>query len=269
MADSSSSTARPPTATGGKASTGTNVLNQKFGPFPLWVYLLAVGIGLYALEKNKAKKTTTSMTGASQSTAAGAQGVPDTGAASQSAFESLLAANAGSPQTNPQWEANAESVLVGYGYPAVQVQSALNTYLAGGVLSSVQQEIVNAVIAAVGPPPSPPVTAPSSTASPPVAAPPTANPAPPSQAAPAPAASSYGGPGYGVISINGQQFIELGQAGKQLLYQVAGGAPVYFGDANGVSQGAEAEAYAAYHNQNVYTPIEFAPQVSATATQNL
>lgn len=204
MADSSASPARPPTATGGKASTGTNVLNQKFGPFPLWVYLAAVGIALYAYEKRKKSTTTsTSQTGASQSTAAGpvdpATGVPysqeagGAGAAGTSAFESLLAANAQSPQTNPQWEANAEAVLVGYGYPAVQVQSALNTYLAGGVLSSVQQEIVNAVIEAVGPPPSPPVTQTPSTNSPTTPPPSAPSPTPPLQVAPAP---SSGGQSY-------------------------------------------------------------------------
>ena len=187
-------------------------------------------------------------------------------AASQSALEQSLAGNVSAPTTNPQWEANAESILVGYGYPMVQVQAALNTYLAGGVLSSIQQEIVNASIEAAGAPPSPPATNTASTASATVAPAPAAAPAAPTQAAPAPAASApsqSSTPGYGVVTINGQPFIHLGQSGG-LVYQVSQGAPVYFGGLEGVQQGAAAEHVP---GTNAYTPLEYAPEVSAQPVQ--
>lgn len=182
MADSSSGP-RPTAPVGGKASSGTNVINQKFGPFPLWVYLLAIGVGIYAYEKNRKSSTSKgAATTPKGGTGGGTSGTQGSGAATQSAVEQTLQANVGSATSNPQWEANVESVLVGYGYPTVQVQSALNTYLAGGVLSSIQQEIVNAAIAAVGAPPSAPTAPTASTASPTVANAGTAAPASPSLA---------------------------------------------------------------------------------------
>lgn len=277
MADSSSVPGGASGGPGPAKSSAAGALNQKFGPFPLWVYLLAVGVAFYAYEK-KSKSTSTSASTAKGTASGGTSGtsgnVAATGAASESAFENYLQGNAQLATTNPQWEANAESVLVGYGYPAVQVQSALNTYLAGGTLSSVQQEIVNAVIEAVGPPPSPPTTNPTSTASPTTAATGTASPAPPAQSNPAPATGTLqtGIPGQvatpapaaslETVTINGQQYIELGPATGPA-YGVSGGAPVYFGNANGVQQGSAAEAQAKKTGGLAYVPAQFANLVYA------
>lgn len=170
-------------------SGGFNLTN-KVGPFPIWVYMVAVLVGVYVYEK---KKKSTPATPASASTGAGtgAGGTPGTGVAGpQSQLADYLAANASAATTNPQWEANAESVLVGEGYSYIQVQSALNQYLAGGVLSSVQQELVNAAIEAVGAPPSAPTTQSASTNSPTVAPAATAQPQNP-QSAQTPNAGGY------------------------------------------------------------------------------
>jgi hypothetical protein len=266
MTDSSSVPAPGRAIPSEPASSGTNVLNQKFGPFPLWVYIAAVGVGLYAYEKHKGTSTTPK--GTASGGASGTAGTMDaTGAASESAVEQTLQANVGAPTTNPQWEANAESVLVGYGYPTVQVQSALNTYLAGGVLSSIQQEIVNATIAAVGAPPSPPTSS-TSTGSPTTATPPTSNPTSPTTTTsnPKPATGTSGQKGFGTIDIGGKQYVILGEAGKDV-YQVGGGAPVYFGSANSIAQGSAAEQHATQNGGYAYTPIEYANLVSTSPQQ--
>jgi hypothetical protein len=264
MPDSSSAGPARPTpgkaVPGQSASSGTNVLNQKFGPFPLWVYLAAVGVGLYAYEKHKGTTSTTPK----GTKSGGTSGTAGTGAATQSAVEQTLQANVQAPTTNPQWEANAESVLVGYGYPMVQVQAALNTYLAGGVLSSLQQEIVNATIEAVGAPPSPPTTPANSSTTP--SNPPTSNPTAPSGSNPPPSSGSTGGSdGYGTITIGGKQYAILGRAGQKV-YQVAGGAPVYFGSGNSVAQGKAAEEQAAKDGGYAYTPIEYANLIVKSAS---
>lgn len=237
------------------ASSGTNVLNQKFGPFPAWVYLAAVGVGIYAYTKRKGSTSSKSTTAAQSGGTTG----DGTGAVTQSAVEQTLQANAPGATTNPQWEANAESVLVGYGYPEVQVQSALNTYLAGGVLSSIQQEIVNATIAAVGAPPSPPSSNPTSTSSPTTPPAGSSNPTPPQQKSPAPASTggeTSSGDGEGLITIGGKQYIILGKAGGTQ-YAVGGGAPVFFGSGNSIAQGTAAEQAAEKNGGYAYVPVEF------------
>lgn len=183
MADSSS-------APKGKPAAGGFSLTSKIGPFPVWAYMAVIVVGLYMYEKKKKASTTTTaapataangQAGGFGSASSGTAGSIGTGVAGPgNDIESLLNANAGQPTTNPQWEANAEAILVGYGYPYTQVQSALNQYLSGGVLSSVQQEIVNAAIEAAGPPPSAPTTQSASTNSPTTATPAVATPVAPS-----------------------------------------------------------------------------------------
>jgi hypothetical protein len=159
-----------------------NFLSQKIAGIPVWAILVVVAVGVYVYLEKK-KKTTTATT--TTSTAAGTTTSPVTGPVNY--LEQGLAANASAATTNPQWEANAEAVLNGYGYPFVQVQAALNQYLAGGVLSSIQQEIVNAAIEAVGAPPSPPATAPTGTSNPQPTPPATSTPSPPAVSSPPPA----------------------------------------------------------------------------------
>lgn len=218
--DSSAGPKPAPSKAPASAGGASSFINQKIGPFPLWVYILAVGVGFYAYEKRKgtAPSASTKKGTTTGSQNGGVNGAGE-GAAYGSAVSQTLAANAPGATTNPQWEANAETVLTGYGYPTVQVQSALNTYLAGGVLSSVQQEIVNAVIEAVGQPPSPPTsTANASTASPTVAAAPAASPVQPSNVAPAPSVTDFvmsgsgynsGNPNDPTMNAAGQGFIPV------------------------------------------------------------
>lgn len=84
--------------------------------------------------------------------------------------------------------------------------------------------------------------------------------------APTPVAS----PGMGTINLPGigQSIVlgQIGQGGSYTGYNVTGGAPVYFGNANAVSQGAGQETAGAY----AYTPISYANLVSAgPSTENL
>jgi hypothetical protein len=76
-------------------------------------------------------------------------------------------------------------------------------------------------------------------------------------------------PGYGTIDIGGTDYIILGQPSTEDLYQVGGGAPVYFGNGNGVAQGSAAEQAALADGGYAYTPESDASLVSPTATQHL
>lgn len=72
-------------------------------------------------------------------------------------------------------------------------------------------------------------------------------------------------PGYGYINLPGiGQSVILGELspGGYSGYQVGGGAPVYFGNANAVSQGTGQETASNY----AYTPVGFASLVSPTAS---
>ena len=215
MATSPSSSGRPPAPGGGGFS-----LSKKIGPLPVWVYMAVIVVALYAYEKKKKTAAGTTGTPATTAQSTGAASSTGSDAASQSALEQSLAANVSAPTTNPQWEANAESILVGYGYPMVQVQAALNTYLAGGVLSSIQQEIVNASIEAAGAPPSPPATNTASTASATVAPAPAAAPAAPTQTAPAPASTAPPGSAQAIIAYaesQGYSYVSTPTQAQQLL----------------------------------------------------
>lgn len=199
MADSSDVR---PTPKGTPAKAGGSFITAKVGPFPVWVYMVVIVVGVYIYTQKKKTVATAPATAANGaaggygSAANGQPGAAGTGVSGpQTELEYALAANAGQATTNPQWEANAESVLVGQGYPYVQIQSALNNYLAGGVLSSIQQEIVNAAILAVGQPPSAPAATAASTTS--TASPTTATPA---TAAPVNPQSQLSGEGYTYIS---------------------------------------------------------------------
>jgi hypothetical protein len=171
---------------GGNGSTQaapSNFLSQKVAGVPVWIALAVVSVAIFVYLQ---KKKTTTTTAAKTPTAT--QGATGTGISGPTNYlEQGLAANAQAATTNAQWEANAEAVLNGYGYPFVQVQAALNQYLAGGVLSSIQSEIVNAAIEAVGAPPNPPAAPPVSVTTP---APTTPTPVPPATTAPAPATTT-------------------------------------------------------------------------------
>lgn len=216
MAGDSSSTPAPKGGNTGTAKSSGGFLMAKIGPFPVIVYLIVAGVAVYVLVQKKKSAATTTAAPASTTDQSGTQ--PGQGVSGpQSQIAQYLAANASAATTNPQWEANAEAVLVGEGYPYVQIQSALNTYLAGGVLSSIQQEIVNAAIEAVGAPPSAPTTQPASTNSPTVATPPTAQPQSP---------QAQQTPGYTTIT-NPQEGSNLEAEGIPVEVQIGGaGGPI-------------------------------------------
>jgi hypothetical protein len=98
---------------------------------------------------------------------------------------------------------------------------------------------------------------------PPTAASTTPTPAPSTGTAPAAAPS---GPGYGEIPINGADYVVLGPAGGPV-YQVGGGAPVYFGNADQIAEGSAAEAAAAKSGGYAYTPVAYSGLVASTPMQ--
>jgi hypothetical protein len=256
-------------------------LATKVGPFPLWVYMVVIIAAVYIYEKKKKAAATTPAApsasggtpGGYGSAANGAPGDLGTGVSGpQTMLEYALAANAGQATTNPQWEANAESVLVGQGYPYVQIQSALNQYLSGGVLSSIQQEIVNAAILAVGQPPSPPSTQAASTASPTVAAPPVVPPANQTltNAGLIPAAGEINSSAYPQTTENGEGVTILGTmqgGGKYTGENVGGGAPVYALINGKWQQGFDANSLPA--GTPLATLDTFAPLIGGYATEML
>jgi hypothetical protein len=72
---------------------------------------------------------------------------------------------------------------------------------------------------------------------------------------PSPAAAAN--PGYGSIDIGGQSYDILGEAGSSSVYNVGGGAPVYFGNANSIAQGKQAEQTAVAQHGYEYVPAEY------------
>lgn len=82
---------------------------------------------------------------------------------------------------------------------------------------------------------------------------------PPAANSPAPAQpSAASSPGFGTVQTAQGQMIWLGVWGSPH-YQVGGGAPVYFGNANSLAQGPQAEVPGA----DVYTPVAYASLVSS------
>lgn len=96
-----------------------------------------------------------------------------------------------------------------------------------------------------------PTVSPGSTSSPSPTPAPTTN--------PTGSSGSSGQPGYGVISTAQGPMVVLGEV-SQPGYQVSGGAPVYFGNAQNLTQGDSLNSYPNY----AYTPESYASFVSKT-----
>lgn len=93
---------------------------------------------------------------------------------------------------------------------------------------------------------------------------------PPAASSTPTAAATPATPGYGYINLPGiGQSVILGQVGAGQTfsgYNVGGGAPVYFGNANGVAQGSAGEVAGNY----AYTPVAYASLVgSSVANEHL
>jgi hypothetical protein len=86
-------------------------------------------------------------------------------------------------------------------------------------------------------------------------------PAPAPAAPPAPAVPAPKQPGYGLVNTVQGLMVWLGvnQPGSKI-YNVGGGAPVYFGNASALAQGGQYEK-AGY---DIYTPVGYAQQVAST-----
>ena len=86
--------------------------------------------------------------------------------------------------------------------------------------------------------------------------------APPPAAPPPPQVPAPATPGYGLVNTVKGLMIWLGlnQPGSPV-YNVGGGAPVYFGNANTLAQGAQYEQA----GSDIYTPVGYQGQVAGTA----
>jgi LysM repeat protein len=143
-------------------------LKTKWGPLPAWVYgLLLVG-GAYAWYwwKNKhaaTGNTTTETTadtaqadGASYSADAPGYGINDNGTgigAGGSTGGTTTVPDNSQPTTNLAWQTLATSFLVGMGYPATQVEQALNNWLLGLQATSQDSALFNLAVSRWGQPP--------------------------------------------------------------------------------------------------------------------
>ena len=83
-------------------------------------------------------------------------------------------------------------------------------------------------------------------------------PAPPPPPAPVPTPSTKG---YGLVNtVQGLMYwLGVNTAGNQI-YNVGGGAPVYFGNASGLAQGSQYEQ----PGQDIYTPVGYGNQIAGT-----
>lgn len=128
-------------------------LGKEIGPLPLgaWVVVVAGGLGIAYYSKTHASTSadpaidTSGQAGVGDGTVGGwIPTSPDTSASGN-------AAGASAPTTNDEWAYQAKQFLIGKGYPATTVQSAIDKYV-NGITPSIQEyTLVGIALAAIGP----------------------------------------------------------------------------------------------------------------------
>ncbi len=148
-----------------------NFLGRKYGPLPLGAWLVVAGGTAYFVRKyiNKQQNADVQV-GTDASNAADltmgsspAYSMPATSSPAMGGGYVTGSGTSGSysdttpsptiPQSNQEWQSRGVGILVGLGYDAYQATLALQTYLAGKVLSSDQRAMVTQVVKALGAPP--------------------------------------------------------------------------------------------------------------------
>jgi len=155
------------------AKGAANVLKEKVGPLPVWVWLVAA-IGVWWYFERSSSSSSSSSTAANQQTdpagnvgtidpATGyVYGTPeDTAALAADNSGSTGDTSAGSSATsgaqtyadNNAWGIAAVNYLVGLGVDATTANQAVQQYLSSQTLTTAQQGDINLAIGALGPPP--------------------------------------------------------------------------------------------------------------------
>lgn len=148
------------------------VLGKKYGPLPLWVWLIIIGGTVYGVKKFQSAKGAADLADAADASTI-SQNPLSTGGlvtpkanATGSIYGGGTGATGGSttgsygpntPDSNEAWLSRALSTLASNGkYDPYAIQMALSTFLSGfSVTDPTQRAIVSDALAAVGSPPSP------------------------------------------------------------------------------------------------------------------
>jgi len=148
------------------------VLGKKYGPLPLWVWLIIIGGTVYGVKKFQSSRPAEVLADAEDAATVGSTSVSTGGLVTPKANATgsiygggtgaMAGANIGSygpnrPDTNEAWMSRALSTLAANGkYDPYAIQMALSTFLSGfSVTDPTQRAIVSDALAAVGSPPSP------------------------------------------------------------------------------------------------------------------
>jgi hypothetical protein len=196
----------------------------------------AIGLSGGVVIYEKRKKAAAAATASTEAAAASSQQQADADTANTPAGDPLLIAY----QTGEASGVSSYSSGVGTGIGLVE--SILGQFPTVGSTSSA------------------PAPTPISQPSPPAASPAPASPS--GGVTTTPAAATATTPGYGIVQTALGPMVWLGTIGSGKGFQVGGGAPVYFGNAQALATGSKYEK-APY---DVYTPQAYAAQVAKTAT---
>lgn len=147
-------------------------LGRKYGPLPLGAWLVIAGGTAFFVKKYINNRDAANVQVGTDSTpnaadltmgSSPAYSMPATSSPAAGGGYATGSGTSGSysdttvtpdiPQSNAEWQSRGVGILVGLGYDAYQATLALQTYLAGKVLSSDQRAMVTAVVKALGAPP--------------------------------------------------------------------------------------------------------------------
>lgn len=147
-------------------------LGRKYGPLPLGAWLVVAGGTAYFVRRyiNKQQAANVQVGTDSNSNASDltmgsspAYSMPATSSPAMGGGYTTGSGSSGAysdttpsptiPQSNQEWQSRGVGILVGLGYDAYQATLALQTYLAGKVLSPDQRAMVTQVVKALGAPP--------------------------------------------------------------------------------------------------------------------
>lgn len=155
-----------------------------------------------------------------------------------------LGSQIGQYSTNQQWAEAAENYLISKGSDPSQSLAAVQNYINGNTLNTAEKTLLNLALSILGAPPE-------SVGSSGITDPTTAG-----------TTAGTSTPGYGIVDTVKGQMVILGVVGQPGVYQVAGGAPVYWGNTQSLQQGGLLAGKVPPGN-NIYTPVQYANLVSA------
>lgn len=218
--------------------------SKKLGPLPLWGWLIAAVVVYYGVEwwrhrSSGASTTTTASTPISVTRARTATQYPmATGRVFTPNSGSIIGTTAASnASTGESWIQRAQAALMNLGYTPTSVDKALQSYASGQSTTSSEHDIITAAEKIVG--------------GSPLGSPP--NPT---------SSGSVSGPGYGIVPTKLGTMVWLGTVGQATnptkVYNVTGGAPVFFGNATSLAQGAHSPG------SDIYVPEKYGSFVTKT-----